>query len=45
MSTRIGPTVLIVGDARRQTQTIARRIDDVVRAHPEAATYAPEPIL
>jgi hypothetical protein len=45
MSTRIGSTVLIVGDARRQSQAIARRIDDVVCARPEADTYAPELIL
>jgi adenylosuccinate lyase len=34
-----------VGDARRQTQEIARRVDEVVAAHPDDATYQPEPIL
>ena len=45
ISTRIGPTLPIVGDARHQTQAIARRVDDVVRARPEAAAYTPEPVL
>ena len=34
-----------VGDARRQSREIARRIDEVVAAHPEASAYIPEPIL
>jgi adenylosuccinate lyase len=34
-----------VGDARRQTQAICRRVAEVVARHPAAATFTPEPIL
>ena len=35
----------LVGSARRQVHAIARRIDEVVSAHPDDAAYQPEPIL
>ena len=34
-----------VGDARRQVASVVARVEKVVAAHPEAATYNPEPIL
>ena len=34
-----------VGDARRQVARVVERVEKVVAAHPEAATYIPEPIL
>jgi adenylosuccinate lyase len=34
-----------VGDARRQVERVVARVTRVVDAHPEAATYLPEPIL
>jgi adenylosuccinate lyase len=34
-----------VGDARRQVAEVVTRVEAVVAAHPEAATYQPEPIL
>jgi adenylosuccinate lyase len=34
-----------VGDARRQVARVVDRVEKVVAAHPDAATYVPEPIL
>jgi adenylosuccinate lyase len=33
------------GAAREQVQSVVRRVEEVVKAHPEAAAYQPEPIL
>ena len=41
----VADPIEFTGAARDQVQSVVRRVEEVVKAHPEAASYAPAPIL